>query len=118
MNRIPEYDKLHDNPDTPTPSDFNWLAYIAYRNSIECGSEGINFDECIHKEQISGAVNILRKNNFETFTISSGYSGLLDVFAEFERCGCELVGMTVVKTPHKDWKTGEYEVKNAALFKI
>lgn len=96
----------------------NPIVFHAYRHSCEANNVLIDFDECISNADIPDVIRELKKNHISAFTISSGFSHLIDVLAEFEKCGCSIFGLTTVKTPYKDLITDEIETKNAIEMSI
>ena len=117
MERIREFDEAIEawkrGCGTET-GEAEYAVIAAYWDSIEAGNETVNFDGVLWERLVGEMVAILRKSGIAHITITNGYSGLLEIIAEFERHGCRLVGMTTASTPRTDWETGEREVKPAA----
>lgn len=96
----------------------NSTMFWAYRDSQEAEADLLNFSEVIWNEDIAPIVEACREYGIHEFTISSTFSSLIEVMAEFEKLGCKLAGLTTVKTRHTNWRTGEKEIKPAVLMKL
>lgn len=85
----------------------NATMFEAYRNSLEAGSNLLNFSEVIWDEDVDAITEACRENGITAFTISSTFSSLIATLAAFEKCGVQMDGLTTVKTRYTDWRTGE-----------
>lgn len=70
----------------------------AYRISKENGNKFIDFDDVILGCEVEEIAQNLRANGITEFTISSGFSGLIEVLAAFEKHGISIAGITTVNT--------------------
>lgn len=84
---------------------------IYYNGIVE--NKYFNFFECIHEYDIDGIVEYFKENSISMFTISSNYSGLIDVLAKFSEAGYIPTGIVKIKSHIRDWHTHEYEEINA-----
>lgn len=85
----------------------NPTAFWAYRNSIRCGNELIDFSEVIWEEDIPAIAATFADNDITEFTISSNFSGLIRTLVAFEKVGFKMAGTTQVNASYTDWTTGE-----------
>lgn len=88
----------------------NHTLFWAYRNSIEAGNEEINFEDVIWDYDIGEIAKTLKENGIGTFTISSTFSSLIPVLAEFAKHGFQMAGLTEVKARYTDFRTHEQAV--------
>lgn len=96
----------------------NSTMFWAYRESLEAGSEHLNFNEVIWEDDIPAIVETCRANGIHEFTITSSFSSVIETLAAFEKLGCKLVGLTSEKTRFVSWPSREQEVKPAVLMKL
>ena len=85
----------------------NATLFWAYRNSITAGNDRIDFGENIWDNDIPEITGTLKENGISEFTISSTFSSLIPTFAEFEKHGFRMAGLTEVKANYTDWQTQE-----------
>lgn len=119
MKKIEAYEKaiaeqVHDIREIGINPTMFW----AYRESLEAGSELLNFNDVIWDMDIAPIVESCREYGVNEFTISSTFSSLLATLAKFEKLGCELVGLTSVKTRYTNPFTHEKEIKPAVLMRV
>ena len=91
----------------------NPTVFWAYRNSIRCGNELIDFSEVIWEQDIVAIAATFADNDITEFTISSNFSGLIRTLVAFEKYGFKMVGTTQVNANYTDWTTGKYAKINA-----
>lgn len=99
-NKVPNLKQCGINP----------TLFWAYRRSIEAGNEKIDFSECIWENEIEEITKCLKDINIVEFTISSTYSSLIEVLAEFQNHGFQMAGLTEVNANYTDWQTGKNKV--------
>lgn len=92
--------------------------YWAYQNSKEFGHDIIDFKDVIWEKDIKEIVSTCRENEVEKITISSTFSGLIPILAEFEKLGCKINGMTEIKSSSIDFATGKNKVIPAIIVKM
>lgn len=90
----------------------------AYFTAFESGNELLDFAEVIWDEDIEAILENCRRFGIEKFTISSNFSSLTKTIARFLELGCNLEGMTEVKSRFTDWHTREKEILPAFLLSI
>lgn len=85
----------------------NATLYWAYRKAKEqTGNELLDFDGTIWTHEIPEIAKALKEEGIKEFTISSGYSGLIDTLAAFEEYGFFVNGVTKVNSTLKYYETG------------
>lgn len=88
----------------------NHTLFWAYRNSITAGNDRIDFSETIWDSDIEEITETLKGNGISEFTISSTFSSLIPILAEFAKHGFQMAGLTEVKANYTDWQTQERAV--------
>lgn len=96
----------------------NGTMFWAYRDSKAAGNEFIDFNGCIWEKDVEEIVKACRDNGVQQFTISSTFSGLINVLAEFEKHGCKVGGLTQVKATYTDAFTQERAVIPALIMNL
>lgn len=96
----------------------NGTMFWSYRDSQEAENELLDFHECIWEKDVEEIVKACRDNGVEQFTISSTFSGLIGILAEFEKHGCKIGGLTQVNAPYKDIFTGKHEIIPALIMNL
>ncbi len=88
----------------------NYTLFWAYRTAKEeLGNDLIDFNEVIWDHDVLEIVETLKAEGIDEFTISSTFSSLIKIIAEFEKHGVYMNGLTTVNARNKDWQTGENE---------
>ncbi len=82
----------------------------AYLYSLEAGNEFPNFGDVIWDNDIKEIIENCKHFGINEFTISSTFSGLTNVIAQFIEHGCKLDGLVKINSRHKDFITGELEI--------
>ena len=85
----------------------NGTMFWAYRKSIDAGNDLIDFNEVIWDEDIEAIAKCMNENNITEFTISSTFSGLIPILAEFDKLGFTMAGITEVNANYTDWQTNQ-----------
>lgn len=93
----------------------NPTAFWAYRTSLACGNDLIDFNEVIWENDIEAIAATFEANDITEFTISSNFSGLIKTLVAFEKHGYKMTGTTQVNASHIDWQTGEHAKADALL---
>ena len=84
--------------------------YWAYRNSLDAGTDDLDFEDVIWEQDIPDIVENCRRFEIKRFTISSRMSSLTETIAEFEKNGCRLIGLTQVPSRFTE-TTADWEEK-------
>ena len=79
----------------------------AYIYSAEAGNELINFDGAIWDNEIEEILENCRKYEIKEFTISSGFSSLIEILDKLSEQGCEIEGLVKINSTRKDYSTGK-----------
>lgn len=87
----------------------NGCVYWAYLHAKDNGNELLDFSDVIWDKDVKEIADFFKANGIKEFTISSTYSGLLNILAEFEKVGFQVAGLTKVKASIKDFNTKQYE---------
>ena len=86
--------------------NINIRLFWAYKHSLEAGNDLINFYDVIWERDL----NYYKINEF---SISSNFSGLITILAEFDKHGFTMAGITDVKETYIDLTTNERTVSKA-----
>ena len=79
----------------------------------------IDFDECIWEREVPQMVADIKSFGFREFTLSSTWSGAIEVAWLLQKNGCKLVGLVEINGRDRDYLgTGEPEKKPAYKFEI
>lgn len=84
-------------------------AFWAYRKSCDAENTLINFDDVVWEEDIPAIAKTFNLAGIVEFTVSSTFSGLIPVLAEFEKHGFKMAGLTEVNANYTDYMTGKRE---------
>lgn len=108
MKEIRTFEKAIENKVRNLKEEgINATLFWAYRHSMEAGNDLIDFDEVIWDYDIEEIAETLRAEGIKEFTISSTFSSLIPILAEFEKHGIHMNGLTEAKQNYTDWQTGE-----------
>lgn len=120
METIDRIESIIANAENTTfeKEGINPTFYWAYRNTRRTENSLLNFDDVIWERDIPQIVKNLRECGVKEFTISSGFSNLIDRLAEFAAQGCMMIGTTTVKANYTDFSTGKPAILNAIRMKI
>ncbi len=107
MKKIEAFEQAIENKVSDLRKEgINPTLFWAYRSLEESGNDKIDFHDVIWESEIEDIVNCLKENGIYEFTISSPFSSLLEIIAEFQKHGFQMAGLTEVNGTQKDWETG------------
>ena len=90
----------------------------AYFAAIRNGNETLDFNYVVWKSDVEPILADCRRFGITEFTISSTFSSLVEIIADFVERGCRLDGIVKVKAPYTDTVTGEKKVLPAFLLRV
>ena len=96
----------------------NRTFYWAYIRTQETTNKTIDFADVIWENDIEGIISNCKEFGLNEITISSKFSSLIDILAEFEKQGAKVKGLTKVTSRFIDCRTQEPEVLNAIKIEI
>ena len=109
MKKIAAFESAIENQVKDIKAEgINPTAFWAYRNSIRCGNQLIDFNEVVWDEDIPAIAATFEANGITEFTISSNFSGLIRTLVAFEKAGYKMTGTTRVNATYTDWQTGKH----------
>ena len=82
----------------------------AYIYSKEADNELINFGDVIWDEDIEEIIENCKTYGITEFTVSSGFSRIIETLAKFEELGCKIDGLVKVNSRYTDFRTGKPEI--------
>lgn len=89
-----------------------------YVDAKNRGNQHIDFGDIPEASEIPAFVDVLRKTGVKHFTVSSGWSGLVDRMWALCSSGCKIEGMVEIQSKHRNWKTKEYGKMPAFLLSV
>ena len=111
MKRIEAFEQAIENKVKDLRAEgINPTLFWAYRNLEETGNDTIDFNEIIWEYEIEDIANCLKENGIVEFTISSTFSSLIEILAEFQKHGFQMAGLTEVNAKYLDWQTNKRAV--------
>ena len=97
MLEIKEYDKIINSDSKEyDEASFNDVLYWAYKNSKDADNEMLDFNYVIWEQDIANIAFLLRKFGISEFTISSKFSGLIEILAVFNEKDIIMQGIVQV----------------------
>lgn len=96
----------------------NRTFYWAYIRTQETTNENLDFEDVIWENDVEGIIKNCKEFGLKEITISSRFSSLIDILAEFEKQGAKLAGLTQVTSRFYACGTNNYELINAVKIEI
>ena len=96
----------------------NRTFYWAYIRTQETTNEILDFNDVIWESDVEGIIKNCKEFGLKEITISSRFTSLIDILAEFEKQGAKLIGLTQITSRFYALGTNEYEVINAVKIEI
>lgn len=96
----------------------NRTFYWAYIRTQETTNNILDFNDVIWESDVEGIISNCKEFGLNEITISSKFSSLIDILAEFEKQGAKVKGLTKVTSRFIDCRTQELEVLNAIKIEI
>ena len=96
----------------------NRTFYWAYIRTQETTNENLDFEDVIWESDVEGIIKNCKEFGLKEITISSRFSSLIDILAEFEKQGAKLAGLTQVTSRFYACGTNNYELINAVKIEI
>jgi hypothetical protein len=102
MKNIEKFEQAIKNKTTYAESGINYTMINAYVNSKTAENEILNFDDIIWEKDVLPIINECDNQDIEYITISSSFSGLVEMLKLFQDYGCEIIKMVEVKSKYRD----------------
>lgn len=96
----------------------NRTFYWAYIRTQETTNNILDFNDVIWESDVEGIIKNCKEFGLKEITISSRFSSLIDILAEFEKQGAKLIGLTKVTSRFYACGTNNYELINALKIEI
>ena len=96
----------------------NRTFYWAYIRTQETTNNILDFNDVIWESDVEGIIKNCKEFGLKEITISSRFSSLIDILAEFEKQGIKLIGLTKVTSRFYACGTNNYELINALKIEI
>ena len=118
MKTIPKIEEIKNKGVKLEDVGINRTFYWAYIRTQETTNKTIDFADVIWENDIEGIISNCKEFELNEITISSKFSSLIDILAEFEKQGAKVKGLTKVTSRFIDCRTQEPEVLNAIKIEI
>lgn len=96
----------------------NRTFYWAYIRTQETTNENLDFEDVIWESDVEGIIKNCKEFGLKEISISSRFTSLIDILAEFEKQGAKLAGLTQVTSRFYACGTNDYELINAVKIEI
>ena len=96
MKTIEKIEKIKNKDIRLEEVGINRTFYWAYLRTQDTTNETIDFNDVVWETDIIGIIKNCHEFDIDEITISSAFSGLLNVLAKFEEQGCKILGLTKV----------------------
>ena len=90
----------------------------SYVESRENENDYLDFSDVVSPDDVEEIVNLMKENNIEHFTYSSGWSSAVKTAWAFQCAGCKLEGMVEINTQMRNWRGEGFEKTPAYLFSL
>ena len=118
MKKISKIEEVKNKDVRLEDVGINRTFYWAYIRTQETTNENLDFEDVIWKNDVEGIIKNCKEFGLKEITISSRFSSLIDILAEFEKQGAKLVGLTKVTTRFYSCGTNQPEIINALKIEI
>ena len=118
MKRIEFLDKAAEREATFDEIGVFYKFGRAYFTAIVNGNERIDFSDAIHESDVDPILAECRRFGVTEFTVSSGFSSIVERIAAFEDGGCRLEGMVKVKGDFNAFGTQKRIILPAFLLRV
>lgn len=83
--------------------------YYSYLTTLDTGNETLNI-EMIEEDQIKRLLETCKEFGIKEITVSSTWSGTVNVMWEFQKNGAKIKEMKQINSGIRDFKTREYKL--------
>ncbi len=118
MKKISKIEEVKNKDVRLEDVGINRTFYWAYIRTQETTNENLDFEDVIWENDVEGIIKNCKEFGLKEITISSRFSSLIDILAEFEKQGAKLVGLTKVTTRFYSCGTNQPEIINALKIEI
>ena len=81
-------------------------------------NETIDFEDVIWDKDVEEIINHCKEFGIKTITVSSNFSGVINILGMFTDNGCKVKGIKKVISQHTEFETGKNEIINAVEIEI
>ena len=118
MKTISKIEEINDKGVKLEDVGINRTFYWAYIRTQKTTNKTIDFSDVIWENDVKGIIKNCKEFHIKAVTVSSTFSSLIDILAEFEKQGAKIKGLTKVTSRLIDCRTQEPEVLNAIKIEI
>lgn len=110
MKRIEFLEQMREAEKKYSETQVNQTFGQAYFAARRNDNNLIDFNEVIWEKDIDQICENLKEFEIREFTISSTYSGLIEIIAELDKRGWKVAGITEVNASYSDFMSGEPKI--------
>lgn len=110
MKRIEFLEQMREQEKKYSETNINQTFGHAYFAARRNENNLLDFNEVIWEKEIDQITENLAEFEIREFTISSTYSGLIEIIAEFDKRGFKVAGITEVNASYTDFMSGEPKI--------
>ncbi len=110
MKRIEFLEQMREEEKKYSETQVNQTFGQAYFAARRNENNLIDFNEVIWEHDLDQITANLDEFGIREFTISSTYSGLIEIIAEFDKRGWKVAGITEVNASYTDFMSGEHKI--------
>ena len=118
MKTIKKIEEINDKGVKLEDVGINRTFYWAYIRTQKTTNKTIDFSDVIWENDVKGIIKNCKEFNIKAITVSSTFSSLIDILAEFEKQGAKVKGVTKVTARCIDCRGQGPEVVNAIKIEI
>ncbi len=110
MKRIEFLEQMREQEKKYSDTHINMTFGQAYFAARRNENNLIDFSEAIWEQDIDQITENLAEFEIREFTISSTFSGVITIIAEFDKRGWKIAGITEVNASYTDFMSGEHKI--------
>ncbi len=110
MKRIEFLEEMREQEKKYSETQVNQTFGQAYFSARRNENNLLDFNDAIWEQDIDQITENLAEFEIREFTISSTYSGLIEIIAELDKRGWKIAGITEVNASYTDFMSGEHKI--------
>ena len=92
--------------------------YWAYQKTLDINNETIDFEDVVWEKDVEQIIRHCKEFHIKTITISSNFSGAIQILGMFADNGCKIKGMKKVFSQYTEFMTHKNNIINAVEIEI
>lgn len=118
MKTIEKLEQVKEQKANLKEWSINYTFYWAYRSALETGNELIDLNDVVWENDVKPIIEHCKEFGIKQITISSNFSGAIQMLGLFEDNGCKVMGLKKVKSQYTDFYSQEYRIINAVIIQM